>query len=108
MIEFGWRHNIWYKHMVARFKFCVRGGHIVMQQNNTMESGFLCGFNGFQLVHSMCLVKRDSLPLGLAHDGCVLFVIWGFSLWIYVGVNHGGNLQTVRYAHAGLLTGVFD
>ena len=63
----------------------MRGGHVVKHRNKTMESGFLCGFNGFQLVHSMCLVKRDSLPLGLAHDGCVLFVILGFALWLYAG-----------------------
>ena len=71
--------------MVAWFKLYLRGGHVVMQRNKTMESGFLCGFNGFQLVHSMDLVKRDSLPLGLAHDGCVLFVIWGFALWLCTG-----------------------
>ena len=50
-----------------------------------MESGFSVRFNGFYLVHSMCLEKRDSLPLVLAHDSCVMFVIWGFALSLSIG-----------------------
>ena len=57
-----------------------------------MESGFLYGFNGFQLVHSMLLGERDNLPLGLAHDGCVMcchlvFLHFGFAK----GDDHGGD-----------------
>ena len=88
--------------MVAWFKLYVRGGHVVKQWNKTMESGFLCGFNGFQLVHSMCWVKRGSLPLGLAHDGCVCCLSFGvFHYGSAQGRNHGGDLQTVRYVHVG-------
>ena len=75
----------------------MRGGHIVKQQNKNMESEFLCGFNSFQLVHSIRLVKRDSLPLVLAQDGCALYCRLGF---IHFGSaqrdGHGSDLQTVR------------
>ena len=56
-----------------------------MQRNINYREWVLNGFNGFQLVHSIRLEKHDSFPLGLAHDGCVLFVIWGFALWLCVG-----------------------
>ena len=56
-----------------------------MQWRLSYGEWVLYGFNGFQLVHSMCLEKRDILPLGLSHNGCVLFVIWGFSLWLCMG-----------------------
>ena len=49
----------------------------------------------------MHLVKCDNLPLDMAHDGCVLFVIWGFALWLCAGGNRGGDPQTVRYVHIG-------
>ena len=64
-----------------------------------MESGFLYGFNGFQLVHSMYLEKRDNLPLVLAHDGCVICCHLGFLCFGSAkGESHGGDLQTMRYA----------
>ena len=104
MIEFGWRDNIWYKHMVAGFKLYVRGGHVVLQWHNTMESGFLCRFNGFQLVHSMCLDKRDSLPSGLAHKGCAMYCHLGFLLFGSMKEEtHGGDLPSVRYAYIELI-----
>ena len=69
-----------------------------------MESGILCGFNGFQLVHSMRLVKHDSLPLGLAHDGCVMCCHLGFfHFGSTKGEGHGGNLMTVRYDFVGFI-----
>ena len=72
----------------------MRGGHVVMKQKKTMESGFLCGFNGFQLVHSMHLVKCDSLPLGLAHDGCVCcFSFAALHFGSAQGEYHGGDLK---------------
>ena len=67
-----------------------------------MESGFLCGFNGFQLVHSIHLVKCNSVPLVLAHDGCVCCLSFGVLHYgLAQGENHGGHLQTTRYVHVG-------
>ena len=34
----------------------------------------LDGISGFQLVHSMHLGERDSLPLGLAHDSYAMYL----------------------------------
>ena len=70
-------------HTIAGFKLsCEKWTCIVMRQNTNYREWVLYGFNGFQLVHSMCLEKHEIPPLGLAHDGCVLFVIWGFALWL--------------------------
>ena len=79
-----------------------------------MESGFLCRFNGFQLVHSMCLDKRDSLPSGLAHKGCAMYCHLGFlDFGSAKEDSHGSNLPIVRYAyiefirlHNGLVYGL--
>ena len=52
-----------------------------------MESGLSVmfnGFNGIQLVHSMRFEKRDNLPLGLAHDRCVLCFLFGVSHFGFV------------------------
>ena len=46
----------------------------------------LDGVSGFQLVHLILLGERDSLPLGLSHDGCALCLSFGvYALWLYVG-----------------------
>ena len=79
-----------------------------------MESGFLCGFNGFQLVHSMCLDKRDSLPSALAHEGCAMYFHLRFLHFGFAKEDsHGGDLPTVRYVciefihmHNGLVYGL--
>ena len=69
-----------------------------------MESGFLCGFNGLQLVHSMLLVEHDNLPLGLAHNGCVMCCRLGFLCFGSTkGEDHGGDLQIVRYVLFGFI-----
>ena len=60
-----------------------------MQRNINYKDWVLYGFNGFQLVHSMRLEKHDNLPLGLAHDGCVLFFIWGFAVCLCAGGKPG-------------------
>ena len=70
-----------------------------MKWNNTMEIGFLYGFNGFQLVYSMCLEKHDSLPLGLAHEVCARCCHLGFLRFGSAKEeSHGGDLQTMRYS----------
>ena len=46
----------------------------------------------------MHLVKRDSLPLGLAHDGCVCFHLGFMSFGSTKRGSHGGDLHTMRYA----------
>ena len=64
-----------------------------------MESGFLFGFNGFQLVHSMRLERRDNLPLGLDHEVCAMCCHLGFLIFGSAKEEiHGGDLQTMRYA----------
>ena len=52
----------------------------------------------------MRLEKRDSLPLGLAHDGCALCLSFGVFLHFGSpqGEDHGGDLHTVRYDSLGL------
>ena len=49
------------------------------------------------LVHLMLIEKHDSLPLGLAHDGCALYCHLGF---ICFGSpqrdGHGSDFQTMK------------
>ena len=65
-------------HMITGFKpSCDKWTYIAMQQNLNYGEWVLYGINGFQLVHSILLEKRENLPLGLAHDGCALCLSFG-------------------------------
>ena len=67
------------------------------------ESEFDDTLMDFILVHLMLIEKCDSLPLGLAHDGCTLYCHLGF---LHFGSaqrdGHGSELHLVRYAHMNL------
>ena len=73
-------------HMIAGFNpSCGKWTYIAMQRNLNYGEWVWYGISGFQLVHSMLLGERDSLPLGLAHDGCALCLSFGvFEIWLHV------------------------
>ena len=49
------------------------------------------------MVRLKLVEKRDSLPLGLAHDGCALYCHLGFIHFGSAQIDgHGSDLQTVR------------
>ena len=67
-------------------------------------SGFNESLMDSILVHLMLIEKRDNLPLGLAHDGCVMCCHLGFfHFGSTKGEGHGGDLHTVRYSFIGFI-----
>ena len=55
----------------------------------------------------MHLEKRDSLRLGLAHDGCALcFSVGILHFGSTQGEHHGGDIQNVRYDLSGSYLGI--
>ena len=56
-------------------------------KNRDYGSGFVGTLMDYNLVHLMLFVNHDSLPLGLAHDSCAMYLSFGgFVVWLCVEV----------------------
>ena len=66
----------------------MKGGDIrYMVTNHDYGSGFVETLMDSILVHLMLFMNHGSLPLGLAHDNCVMYLSFGgFIVWLYAEV----------------------
>ena len=72
-------------HILQGLSDGMKGGDIrYIVTNCDYGSGFVETLMDSSLVYLMIFMNHDSLPLGLAHDSCVMYFSFeGFVVWLY-------------------------